>query len=166
MIRTGSLKSGGSVYALPQSEQGGRAVGNVMNIQRRSLLLSSGALMAVGLPRHAAAVTPFPIFQCYFDEGSAELSVRAIKEIELFTRVRHNLDKSTVWVQGHAEDPGSPEENRRLSIRRALSVGKEIERLGVPETDIVIVASGNTRPQWSTGSPGNRFVQLFLWQAD
>jgi hypothetical protein len=67
-------------------------------------------------------------------------------------------------VTGHTDTSGSPDYNLRLSERRAQLVAAELERLGIPATDLVVVGRGQEELRVPTADnvreAGNRRVEI------
>jgi outer membrane protein OmpA-like peptidoglycan-associated protein len=71
-----------------------------------------------------------------------------------------------IEVSGHADRSGSDAYNQALSMRRAEAVAAELTRRGVPRTEMVIQAFGESRPLVPTADgvrePQNRRVEIIL----
>jgi hypothetical protein len=82
---------------------------------------------------------------------------RAFSNPPMGTTLRPPL-AATIHVVGHAADGGSPTENERLGLRRALVVIAELRRLGIPDQYLIPVSLGDRQP-WGEAAQ-NRRVRL------
>lgn len=138
---------------------------------RLELVMAAMALSAAFLvPVPAAALYPERTYIAFFDEGSSTLTERDrhfMREVALLYQRYQNQGRpcTRVTVQGHASDPGSPEDNRALSARRAATVAAELVRNGVPAELLEVTAYGADNPLAPADAPGspqqNRRVEVF-----
>ena len=82
-----------------------------------------------------------------------EIYMSQIKKVADFMKVNKNYK---VILEGHTDSRGSEAYNMKLSKRRALSVAKALENLGVSEDRISIKAYGESRPIASNATKEGR----------
>lgn len=82
----------------------------------------------------------------YFGSDSEEIAPEQFYELD---RVANTLiaapDSLHVWLEGHADDSGSPQHNLELSQRRSANIRNYLIGRGVPATKITTVAYGETK---------------------
>jgi outer membrane protein OmpA-like peptidoglycan-associated protein len=100
----------------------------------------------------------------FFDFNKSDLTPQAVTIVD---QAAHNAGPAKVTqltVTGHTDTVGSDAYNMRLSRRRAESVAAELEKDGVPASEIAIVAKGKRDLLVPTGDgvkePQNRRVQI------
>ncbi len=102
----------------------------------------------------------------FFDWDRVDLTDRARQIIAEFAQDSARIHPSRIEVQGNADRSGSPQYNQRLSLRRAQVVAGELVRQGVPASEILIQAFGDTRPLVATvpgvREPQNRRVLIIM----
>jgi outer membrane protein OmpA-like peptidoglycan-associated protein len=102
----------------------------------------------------------------FFDWDRSDLTDRARQIIAEAAQASTSVKATSIEVQGNADKSGTPAYNQRLSLRRAQTVAAELVRHGVPRTEIVIQAFGDTRPLVPTApgvrEPQNRRVAIIL----
>lgn len=81
----------------------------------------------------------------FFDAGSATITVGSQQIIDNIVSVKHHF-RRPLKVVGHADAPGSPSYNRRLSKRRAEAVQAALSARGVRSSDLIVVARGEAYP--------------------
>ncbi|MCS6891762.1 MAG: OmpA family protein [Rhodovarius sp.] len=123
-------------------------------------------------PAVAAPTPPAPVqevartYLVFFDWDRADLTDRARQIIAEAAEARTRVRSTRIEVSGHADRSGSPQYNQALSMRRAQAVAAELERRGVPRSEMVIQAFGETRPLVPTADgvrePQNRRVEIVL----
>jgi OOP family OmpA-OmpF porin len=120
------------------------------------------APIAVPMPAPAPART----YLVFFDWDRADLTDRARQIIAEAAQASARVQTTRIEVQGNADRSGTPVYNQHLSLRRAQTVAAELVRLGVPQTEINILAFGDTRPLVPTAAgvrePQNRRVEIIL----
>ena len=74
--------------------------------------------------------------------------------------------KVRLTATGHAHTSGTAAYNLGLSERRAKTVQQELNRLGIPDNEIVVHWKGETEPLVQTGDgvkePQNRRVEIVI----
>jgi peptidoglycan-associated lipoprotein len=82
----------------------------------------------------------------FFDAGSAALGPNERAVISGQASWLLGRPDTVVTIQGHADDPGSEQRNRSLSIARAEAVRSLLLTLGVPAERIRLRPEGNALP--------------------
>ncbi|MDB5392925.1 MAG: OmpA family protein, partial [Rhodospirillales bacterium] len=100
----------------------------------------------------------------FFDFNKSDLTPQAVTIVD---QAAHNAGPAGVTkleVTGHTDTVGSDAYNMRLSRRRAESVAAQLEKDGVPSSEIEIVAKGKRDLLVPTADgvkePQNRRVQI------
>jgi OOP family OmpA-OmpF porin len=113
-----------------------------------------------------AAPAPSRSYLMFFDWDKADLSARAQQIIADAAQNATKIQYTRIDVEGHADLTGTHAYNQTLSMRRAEAVAAELMRDGVPQTAIVITASGDTKPLIPTApgvrEPQNRRVEIVI----
>jgi outer membrane protein OmpA-like peptidoglycan-associated protein len=107
-------------------------------------LIASPAPVPVPAARAGGAVTT-RTYLVFFDWNSAELSPRAHAIIAEAVLTAATLPHTRIEVTGHADRTGSDDANNKISRRRAEAVAAEMEKQGVPPTEIDIHAAGDSQ---------------------
>jgi iron complex outermembrane receptor protein len=112
-------------------------------------------------------VAPAPVahsYMVFFDFNKSDLTPQAVGIVD---QAAHNAGPAKVTkleVTGHTDTVGSDAYNMRLSRRRAESVAAELEKDGIPSSEIEIVAKGKRDLLVPTADgvkePQNRRVQI------
>jgi outer membrane protein OmpA-like peptidoglycan-associated protein len=130
-----------------------------------------GARYAFGVapapaPAVAAAPAPARTFLVFFDFNQSSLTDRARSVIAEAANAARTTQTTRIEVSGHTDTVGSAQYNQGLSMRRAESVAGELERRGIPRSQMVLQAFGFTRLLVPTGpnvrEPQNRRVEIVL----
>lgn len=157
-------------------------VGGVTTVANSNLRPTNGnhsALLgfryAFNAPRPApvtAVVPPAPVqtvartYLVFFDWNRADLTDRARQIIAEAAAARTTVRSTRIEVSGHADRSGPDAYNQALSMRRAEAVAAELVRRGVPRSELVIQAFGESRPLVPTADgvrePQNRRVEIVL----
>jgi outer membrane protein OmpA-like peptidoglycan-associated protein len=126
-----------------------------------------GAPAAAYVPPPVVAPTPAPAPKSYlvfFDFNKSDLTPQAVSIVD---QAAHNAGPANVTkleVTGHTDTVGSDAYNMRLSRRRAESVAAQLEKDGIPSSEIAIVARGKRDLLVPTADgvkePQNRRVQI------
>lgn len=119
------------------------------------------------LPEKLPEVVEAPAIEKYmvfFDFDRSDITIEAA---DILQKVAENAEKGKVTrieLTGHADRAGKEGYNQKLSARRAEAVKKQLVRLGLPASDIVTSAKGETSPLVSTNDgvrePQNRRVEI------
>jgi iron complex outermembrane receptor protein len=112
-------------------------------------------------------VTPAPAPKSYlvfFDFNKSDLTPEATTIVDTAAKNAGPAKVTQLTVTGHTDTVGSDAYNMRLSRRRAESVAAELEKDGIPSSEIEIVAKGKRDLLVPTGDgvrePQNRRVQI------
>jgi outer membrane protein OmpA-like peptidoglycan-associated protein len=89
----------------------------------------------------------------FFDEGSAELGARALAVLAAQAAWLKRYPQTAVVVEGHADDPGTADENGVISAGRAEAVRGRLLEGGVEPERIVTAVYGRDRPVAICGEP-------------
>ncbi len=124
----------------------------------------AAAPMPAPAPVAAPAPAPARSYIVFFDWDKAALTPRAHQIIAEAAQNASRVKVTTIDVSGYADRTGSAAYNMKLSQRRAENVAAELVRLGVPKSEIVIRAFGDTHLLVPTGpntrEPQNRRVEI------
>ena len=117
-------------------------------------------------PAPAAAPAPARTYLVFFDFDSAALTDRAREIIAEAAANAARVQATRIEVTGHTDTVGTAAYNQALSVRRANAVAAELERRGIPRSQMVITGRGFTQPLVPTGpnvrEPQNRRVEIVL----
>lgn len=83
----------------------------------------------------------------FFDRDSASLKNEASTLLSLHARYLLQHPAARLRIEGHADERGSPEHNRKLGLKRAEAVKQALLGQGVPEKRIRATSLGNTQPR-------------------
>ncbi len=78
----------------------------------------------------------------FFSAGSAELGGRARAALSAQAQWLNRWHEFEAAIEGHADDPGSDDENLKLSADRAEAVRRRLVQEGVDASRLAIVAQG------------------------
>jgi iron complex outermembrane receptor protein len=115
-----------------------------------------------------AAVAPAPAvphsYLVFFDFNKSDLTPQAVQIVDQAARNAETTKVTQLTVTGHTDTVGSDAYNMRLSRRRAESVASQLEKDGIPSSEIEIVAKGKRDLLVPTADgvrePQNRRVQI------
>jgi outer membrane protein OmpA-like peptidoglycan-associated protein len=120
-------------------------------------------------PAPIAHPAPPPVpqkFLVFFDFDKSNLRSDAQKIVSEAVEYAKTNGKATIVTTGHADTSGSDTYNMALSERRAKTVQKELEKLGIPATEISVRWKGESEPLVQTGDgvkePQNRRVEIVM----
>ena len=101
-----------------------------------------------------------------FASDKAELTVSYISHLELAAPMINQFDDITIMLTGHTDAVGSEKSNQDLSQKRVEMVKSKLIELGVKESQITIVAKGESVPlttnNTATGRLANRRVSASI----
>lgn len=83
----------------------------------------------------------------FFGEGSAALDDSAQETLTLQAAFLNQHTRYKARIQGHSDEKGSADANRKLSVQRAEAVRNFLVSKGVDAGRISVQGVGNTRPQ-------------------
>ncbi len=116
-----------------------------------------------------AVVAPKPAstarsYQVFFDFNKSDLTPQAVTIVDTAAKNAGPAKVTEIEVTGHTDTVGSDAYNMRLSRRRAESVAAELEKMGIPSSEIAIFAKGKKDLLVPTADgvkePQNRRVQI------
>jgi OOP family OmpA-OmpF porin len=119
-----------------------------------------------------APYTPPPVvapavarsYMVFFDFNKSDLTPQAVTIVDTAARNAGPAKVTQLTVTGHTDTVGSDAYNMRLSRRRAESVAAQLEKDGIPSSEISIVAKGKRDLLVPTADgvkePQNRRVQI------
>jgi outer membrane protein OmpA-like peptidoglycan-associated protein len=119
-----------------------------------------------------AAYVPPPVqapmapksYLVFFDFNKSDLTPQAVTIVDQAARNAAPAKVTQLTVTGHTDTVGSDAYNMRLSRRRAESVAAQLEKDGIPSSEIAIVAKGKRDLLVPTADgvkePQNRRVQI------
>jgi iron complex outermembrane receptor protein len=100
----------------------------------------------------------------FFDFNKSDLTPQAVEIVDTAAKNATAGKVTQLTVTGHTDTVGSDAYNMRLSRRRAESVAAELEKQGVPSSEIAIVAKGKrdllVPTKDGVREPQNRRVQI------
>ena len=125
-------------------------------------------------PAPAAAYVPPPVqapapavaksYLVFFDFNKSDLTPQAVSIVNQAAANAGPAKVTQLTVTGHTDTVGSDAYNMRLSRRRAESVAAQLEKDGIPSSEIEIVAKGKRDLLVPTADgvkePQNRRVQI------
>ena len=91
-----------------------------------------------------------------FDYNSTALRSASRSALQETSEVFQNYPDTTIVVEGHADSTGSASYNQRLSERRAASVERYLQNLGVRSSRIDAIGYGESQPRASNASASGR----------
>ena len=91
-----------------------------------------------------------------FERASANLTRESFATLNKLATVVRDCPDITVEIEGHTDSEGTPERNKSLSDRRALSIVEYLQRGGVDPKKMVAIGYGETRPLVPNDTPDNR----------
>ena len=155
---TNSITNGGYDY-----------IGRYMYMKVKFKFGGGEAAPAVAAPyTPPAAAAPAPSvphsYLVFFDFNKSDLTPQATQIVDQAAANAETTKVTQLTVTGHTDTVGSDAYNMRLSRRRAESVASELEKKGVPSSEIEIVAKGKRDLLVPTADgvrePQNRRVQI------
>src|SRR6185312_11344525 len=123
------------------------------------------AAPAAYVPPPVQAVAPAPkSYLVFFDFNKSDLTPQAKDIVDTAAKNASATKVTQLTVTGHTDTVGSDAYNMRLSRRRAESVAAQLEKDGIPSSEIQIVAKGKRDLLVPTADgvrePQNRRVQI------
>jgi iron complex outermembrane receptor protein len=115
-------------------------------------------------PPAVAPVTTPKSYLVFFDFNKSDLTPQAVSIVDQAAANAGPAKVTQLTVTGHTDTVGSDAYNMRLSRRRAESVAAQLEKDGIPSSEIQIVAKGKRDLLVPTADgvkePQNRRVQI------
>jgi outer membrane protein OmpA-like peptidoglycan-associated protein len=135
---------------------------------RFDLVPESGPASAEAAYVPPPAVAPVPSvpksYLVFFDFNKSDLTPQAVSIVNQAAANAVPAKVTQLTVTGHTDTVGSDAYNMRLSRRRAESVAAQLEKDGIPSSEIAIVAKGKRDLLVPTADgvkePQNRRVQI------
>jgi outer membrane protein OmpA-like peptidoglycan-associated protein len=96
-------------------------------------------------PPAQAPMAPAPVahsYMVFFDFNKSDLTSDAISIVDQAARNAAPAKATEITVTGHTDTVGSDAYNMRLSRRRAEAVASQLEKDGIPSSEIELVAKG------------------------
>jgi outer membrane protein OmpA-like peptidoglycan-associated protein len=123
------------------------------------------AAPAAYVPPPVQAPAPAPkSYLVFFDFNKSDLTPQAVQIVNQAAANAGPAKVTQLTVTGHTDTVGSDAYNMRLSRRRAESVAAQLEKDGIPSSEIQIVAKGKRDLLVPTADgvrePQNRRVQI------
>jgi outer membrane protein OmpA-like peptidoglycan-associated protein len=117
------------------------------------------------VPPPAVAPAPAPkSYLVFFDFNKSDLTPQAVSIVDTAAKNAGPAKVTQLTVTGHTDTVGSDAYNMRLSKRRAESVAAQLEKDGIPSSEIEIVAKGKrdllVPTKDGVREPQNRRVQI------
>jgi outer membrane protein OmpA-like peptidoglycan-associated protein len=81
-----------------------------------------------------------------FDSNTSSLSRQSRETIARMVKVLKTIGVDQLRVEGYTDDRGDYLYNEKLSLRRAQAVAREIERNGLPYSQITVKGFGEDNP--------------------
>jgi outer membrane protein OmpA-like peptidoglycan-associated protein len=102
-----------------------------------------------------------------FNVNSADLRPEAKQNIEELAKTLQKYSDTNILVEGHTDDTGTEEYNKKLSEQRAASVANFTKSLGVNGTRFSTIGYGESQPitqnDSATGRQKNRRVEVAIY---
>jgi outer membrane protein OmpA-like peptidoglycan-associated protein len=121
---------------------------------------------AAPAPAPVAAPAPARTYLVFFDFARADLTDRARQIIAEAAANAPRVGTTRIEVTGHTDTVGGAAYNQALSVRRAEAVAAELERRGIPRSQMAITGRGFSQLLVPTGAnvrePQNRRVEIVL----
>ncbi len=115
-------------------------------------------------PPARAPMAPPKSYLVFFDFNKSDLTPQAVTIVDQAAKNAGPAKVTQLTVTGHTDTVGSDAYNMRLSRRRAESVAAELEKDGIPSSEIAIVAKGKrdllVPTKDGVKEPQNRRVQI------
>ena len=112
------------------------------------------------------AAEPARTYLVFFDWDRADLTVRGRQIVAEAASASAHVQTTRIEVNGYTDLSGSPDYNKRLSVRRGEAVQAELVRDGVQRDAISVTGFGESNPLVPTAKgvrePQNRRVEIIL----
>ncbi len=138
----------------------GALIGNYMDRQEKALKDVKGA----NVERQGDKLVVNFNSAILFDTGKAKLKPASEKDLTEFSRVFKEYKDTDLVIEGHTDNKGKREGNRKLSLSRAQSVVAFLEKQGVARARMAEKGRGDDAPvadnSTEDGRQQNRRVQI------
>ena len=107
------------------------------------------------------------VYQVFFDNDSTQLKAGSIANLQAIAdSMKASMGVRIIQVNGHTDDSGNQENNKKLSEARAREVASYLASRGISMDQIKVNSFGTERPLASNATPEgrqlNRRVDVFL----
>jgi len=141
-----------------------------MKIKSRIGILFATACFSLGIHPGFAQYDPCASQVCriHFAPGNCELKDSSLPILDEAVRILKADSKSPakIQIQGHTDNLESPNQAMQLSLCRAQSAEKYLEKKGIPASRIAVTSEGAGKPLVSNdiepGREQNRRVEILL----
>lgn len=82
----------------------------------------------------------------FFETGSAKLDAKSHKDLDKLAEVLKNNPEVSIEIEGHTDNTGTKEINKKLSKERAVAVKKYLETKAGPLNNVSISAQNSEEP--------------------
>jgi len=124
------------------AQAGGAGTGGAM-VEGQGAEINAGGISTMSLDDPSSPLARRVI---YFDFNSSAISDEGRQLIELHARYLSDHPETKLVLEGHTDERGSREYNIALGERRAQSVGKMMQLLGVGNGQLQAISFGEERP--------------------
>ena len=101
-----------------------------------------------------------------FDFNKATLKADAKEQLDKFAAEMSDMTETGITINGHTDNRGSEDVNKRISLQRAESVGDYLAQKGIAKDRIVTNGLGYDQPvadnATDEGRAQNRRVEIFI----
>lgn len=153
----------GAVVGAVAGTAAGAIIGAMMDKQERELRQIPGVDVARTAPDELKVTVGNDVL---FDFNSTALRSSSRNSLREMADVFDKYPNTTISVQGHTDSIGTASYNQRLSERRASSVARYLETLGVRSARVETIGYGESRPKasnsTSSGRQQNRRVEIHI----
>jgi len=158
-----------SGYAYDTTEEGRLKLENELASLKAANMANHNELASIQAKLDRAAVTSpaAGFYQVYFDQDETSLKPGAIADLEhIAEMLKTSPHAYRIQVEGHTDDAGSPEYNKRLAEARARNVSSYLAARGISMDQIKVSSFGSSRPVASNATPAgrqlNRRVAIYI----
>ncbi len=92
----------------------------------------------------------------YFPTGKAEIYNKSYRELDEVVKMMQNDSTMKIRVEGHTDNQGDSELNKKLSLDRAIAVKNYLTEHGIDSLRITCEGFGDTRPIVSNDNASDR----------
>jgi outer membrane protein OmpA-like peptidoglycan-associated protein len=153
----------GAIVGTLAGTAAGAVVGAMMDKQERELRQIQGVDVTRTAPGELKVTVKNEVL---FDFDSSALRSASRQSLRDMAGVFEKYPNTTLSVEGHTDSIGSAAYNRRLSVRRADSVARDLETLGVSSSRIEPIGYGESQPRATNstaeGRQLNRRVEIHV----
>jgi OmpA-OmpF porin, OOP family len=92
-----------------------------------------------------------------FDTGEAKIKSESFSDIARVAQILNKYTYLNLSIEGHTDSEGDPDFNNALSEKRALSVKKELIKLGIDPIRLATKGWGASKPLITNDSHANQY---------